>query len=363
MEKKVLFVWFKRYEGILDGGGQANFRCFNALRRIFGEEAIDSLYVHDGNHEGYGKLVCSAFYTLFDYHNGLTPGFVRKLVEMASAYDYVFLSTSLFGLVARELKRHGYGGKIIVHFHNVESVYYDAYVPKWLPGRQFIIRCADHNDGFSCRYADKVLVLNERDGRMLEQRYGRCPDAVLPLALPDSFLGTDMQAMTSECPLCVFIGSCFPPNNEGVLWFVRNVLPHVHVRFKVVGKGMSRLKAAHECLKDIDFVSDAPDLRPYFEEADFVVLPIFSGSGMKVKTCEALMHGKNILGTDEAFEGYMLDTEKIGGRCNTAADFIARLEGYSRCPVRRFNSYARSVYLQNYSDSATENIFRSIFNE
>ena len=32
---------------------------------------------------------------------------------------------------------------------------------------------------------------------------------------------------------------------------------------------------------------------------------------MKVKTCEALMYGKNILGTTETFEGYELDMHHL----------------------------------------------------
>ncbi len=37
---------------------------------------------------------------------------------------------------------------------------------------------------------------------------------------------------------------------------------------------------------------------------DYIISPIFVGGGMKVKTCEALMYGKNIIGTSESFEGY-----------------------------------------------------------
>ena len=55
-------------------------------------------------------------------------------------------------------------------------------------------------------------------------------------------------------------------------------------------------------------------------EGKSVTSEVETGSGMKVKTCEALMYGKNILGTDEAFEGYELDTARVGGRCNNAED-------------------------------------------
>ena len=87
---------------------------------------------------------------------------------------------------------------------------------------------------------------------------------------------------------------------------------------KIVGKGMGRIRDNYYVPENVEIVGDAPDLLPYFEEADIMVLPIFKGSGMKVKTCESLMYGKNIIGTDEAFEGYALDYSKAGGKCNTA---------------------------------------------
>jgi hypothetical protein len=30
----------------------------------------------------------------------------------------------------------------------------------------------------------------------------------------------------------------FAPNNEGILWFIKNVFPHVHISLTIVGKGM-----------------------------------------------------------------------------------------------------------------------------
>ncbi len=82
---------------------------------------------------------------------------------------------------------------------------------------------------------------------------------------------------------------------------------------------------------------------------------------MKVKTCESLMYGKNIIGTNEAFEGYNVDYERIGGRCNTAEEFIACLKGFEQNPRPRFNAYSRQVYLEKYSYSAIENLFKKLF--
>ncbi len=363
---KVLFISFKKYNTILEGGGIANQRNVNAAVNILGKDNVDVYYVHDENKKrNVMDYVISAFLFPFGYFNGLTPSKVRDIVKKASGYDYVFINTSLFGIIAKKLKESGYKGKVITHFHNVESAYYESYLSKNLPLRSIIINCAFKNDGYCCKYGDEILTLNQRDSCMLQQLYGKSATAIVPITFADKFDESvvDRFVMTSKRPLCLFIGSCFNANNEGVLWFVNNVLPHVDVRFKVVGKGMSRLKEEYECMKDIDVVSDAPDLAPYFLEADFMILPIFSGSGMKVKTCESLMYGKNILGSTETFEGYSLDFNKVGGCCNTADEYISLLNRYIEHPVERYNIYSRNVYKENYSDKASLDLFLKIFSD
>ena len=113
-------------------------------------------------------------------------------------------------------------------------------------------------------------------------------------------------------------------------------------------------------LQHIEVISDVPDLMPYIEQADIIVLPIFSGSGMKVKTCEALMYGKNIVGTKEAFEGYTADYNRLCGLCNTDEEFIACLNNIAAHPIPRFNTYARQIYLEHYSYQAVQNLFRTL---
>lgn len=362
--RKVLYIGFKRYNSILNGGGLENERTLRILRKEFGDDCVDEYYMID---ERIGRSLWSkllaVYYTLFDYHNGLTPKKVHEIIAKANEnYDYVFISTSVLGILAKALKEAGYKGKVIVHFHNIEEIYYDAITPKWLPGRQFVVRCAAHNDRYSCDYADKIITLSKRDSDYLFAHYGRKADAVIGIGLKDRCKSViEDGTMTKEVANCLFLGSYFAPNNEGVLWFVNNVLPYVNIRFRIVGKGMATLKQQNECLKDVEVLSDVPDLEPFFQEADFMILPIFSGSGMKVKTCESLMYGKNIIGSDETFEGYEIDANRAGKRCNTAEEYIAAINEFCRHPIKRFNVYSRQAFLENYSEEVTDEKFLKVF--
>lgn len=358
---KILFIRYKKSKNILEGGEQGSQKNYNVLSKLVGEDSITTYYIHDENKKksvvDYAK---GALYFPFNYYFGLTPVRVKEIVQMAQTYDVVFVDRSVFGIVAKKLKQSGYKGRIISFFHNVEVPYFEAKLGN-KPGKSILLRCINANDRYACQYSDKTIALNPRDDNELFTRYGKKADVLIPVAFKDKYQREQYSSeMTRPQPLCLFLGAYFPPNNEGILWFVQNVLPYVNVKMKVVGKGMSRLKEEEQVLKDIEVISDAPDLLPYFEEADIMILPIFKGSGMKVKTCESLMYGKNIIATDEAFVGYEVDYDKVGGKCNTVDEFIACIKDFENNPRPRFNAYSRQMFLENYSEEVVVEKFREV---
>lgn len=362
---RVLFIRYKKSGGILDGGEQVAEMHHNALVQLAGKDCVDTYFLHSQDKKrSLMDYLRGILYFPFNYHFGMTPKKARLLCAKAQAYDIVFIDRSVFGIIAKKLKESDYKGRIVVFFHNIEALYFDSKISKSNPLRSVIIRCADRNDAYSCQYADKVITLNTRDDNALFERYGRHADALIPIAFSDKYNVTKPdEALTRTKPDCLFIGSNFAPNNEGLLWFVKNVLPHVDIHFKVVGKGMEQLKDEEEALRDIDVTGSVPDLTPYIIDADLMILPIFKGSGMKVKTCESLMFGKNILGTDEAFEGYDADYDRIGGKCNTADEFIGKINEFIASPKPRFNTYSRQLFLGRYSETTLFESFKKVLFE
>lgn len=361
---KVLFIRYKKNNGILDGGEQVTEMHHDALLQLVGESNVTTYHVHDENKKrSLLDYFRGALYFPFDYHFGLTPKRVRKLCETAQTFDIVFIDRSVFGIIAKKLKETGYKGRIITFFHNAEASYFDAKLSKRLPFRNVIIRSADHNDAHSFRFSDKTIVLNRRDDDNLSKRYGKHADILIPIVFRDKMKGCPSEELTRKKPECLFIGSYFPPNNEGIVWFAKNVLPHVDINMKVVGKGMDKLKKEEAVLRDIEVIGSVPDLSVYIQEADIMVLPIFKGSGMKVKTCESLMFGKNIIGTNEAFEGYEGDFKQIGGKCNTAEEYIETINNFITHPRPRFNVYSRNLYLERYSEATLVDNMRKVLFE
>lgn len=360
---KILIIRYKKTLGVPEGGEQGSEKNLIVLRQIAGEENVDTYFIHDeAHHRTAWEYLQGVMYMPLGYYFGLTPKRVKEIIHLAQGYDVVFVDRSVFGIVAKRLKESGYRGRVVCFFHNVEVVYFSAkYSNKFNPMRWLVVPCADRNDRWSCRYADRTISLSTRDDEELFRRYGRHADVLIPVAFVDRYKrDTYPSELTAEKPLCMFLGAYFPANVEGIEWFVKNVLPKVNIRMQIVGKGMEKLKEAEWMRPDIEVLSNVPDLEPLFEGADIMVLPIFKGSGMKVKTCESLMYGKNIIGTPEAWSGYELDYAKAGACCLTTDEFITAINDFCTHPRPRHNAYSREVFVNQYSADRMVDKFRAV---
>lgn len=360
---RILIIRYKKTRGVPEGGEQGSEKNLVVLRQIAGEANVDTYFIHDeAHHRTLWEYLLGVMYMPFGYYFGLTPKRVKEIVRMAQGYDVVFVDRSVFGIVAKRLKETGYRGRVVCFFHNVEVVYFSAkYSNKLNPMRWLVVPCADRNDGWSCRYADRTIALSTRDDDELFRRYGRHADVLIPVAFVDRYKRDSYSSeLTASTPLCMFLGAYFPANVEGIEWFVKNVLPKVDIRMQIVGKGMEKLKEAEWMKPDIEVLANVPNLEPLFEAADIMVLPIFKGSGMKVKTCESLMYGKNIIGTPEAWSGYELDYSKAGACAFTPDEFVAAIDDFCRHPRPRFNTYSRQFFLEQHSADKMVEKFRAV---
>ena len=155
----------------------------------------------------------------------------------------------------------------------------------------------------------------------------------------------------------LFVGSYFFGNTKGLSWFCKEVLPYTDIHLTIVGSGMESFKKDIDSFNRISIFSNVPDLAPFYRDADFVVLPITTGGGMKVKTAEALKYGKYIIGTKEALNGYDIDSN-IATECKNAEDFITAIRLLNR--QLKYNAYSRELFLDKYSYNTTLKLFSDI---
>ncbi|CAN5181030.1 hypothetical protein BH11BAC6_BH11BAC6_02060 [soil metagenome] len=355
--KKVLFI--SSFIGLENtGGGIASSRNLELCKRIFDKYITDAYgfsfkEIATGNGISYLPSNDTALKTFTNYAIGNAGGLsykniasIKKLVEIGN-YDYVFLDGSLLGKIARHVKEKT-GAKLIVFFHNIEKEFFRQVYgnnPAYIP----LQRSAAYNEKLSADFADHILCFNQRDAFKIEKIYGKKISYIFPVTVEDQLNTHKIVSKKSEPKSLLFVGSDFPANTEGLLWFAKEVMPYVDAKLFVIGKGMEKYTSLFKN-SNIEIIGTVSKTEPYYYDADALVAPLFSGGGMKVKTAEALMMGKSVIGTTEAWQGYD-EAVSSGYVCNTAKEFI---ECINNLPPIMFNKMARKFYEQHYSPTTLE---------
>ena len=282
-----------------------------------------------------------------------------KHIICTERIELVFLDSSLLGLLAKKIKQQYPTVKIITFFHNIEYLYYKRELDiSQNVILRYLLPIIRKNEQTACLYSDAVITLNERDSQQLHSLYGRKADYSIPITLEDRLPSSpiDRDETDKRPPNMLFVGSYFSMNIEGIRHFVQHILPHTQAKLTIVGTGMKQLEERIRKNERIELFDYVEDLSKLYEEADFVVIPIYSGSGMKVKTAEALMYGKYIIGTPEAFTGYSISPE-TGKLCTNDQKFI---EAINRCSQRGFNPASRELFLKKYSNLHAKEVFKEM---
>jgi len=283
----------------------------------------------------------------------------RKLLKELGDFDYVFIDGTARGSFSRRTIRKI---KAITFFHNVE---YDYYCQKNAGARglkklksYLQNRTEYYYERRLCKNSEVIITLNQRDSDHLKQLYGRGSDLLLPTSMEDAYQETDFPQSNDASKYLLFVGSDFFGNTEGLFWFCEKCMPYVKMPLIVAGLGMDKYKDRYSS-DNIQFYGYVDDLAGLYRNAAAVVLPIISGSGMKTKTCEAMMQGKVIFGTRESFEGYQLSEDCI--LCNDAGEFIEKINSYLDAGARPYSAANRELFLKNYEKSVVEKKFLDFF--
>lgn len=301
----------------------------------------------------FGKQAIKLYYMLKGRLLGVTPKIENDIIQYIKEFkpEFVFINSSNLGVTARKIKRECPHIRLITLLHNVEFIYaQDAWKTSHKLYKLLTLIATKYNERLIVKYSSVIIALNTRDSEKLLELYDRPADKILPICLRDRFDESLLKEREKDQQkIALFVGSNFYANYYGIRWFIKNVAPYIDgVKVLIVGNGFERNKQELELYNNVEVVGTVDHVDSYYYTSDFVISPIFDGSGMKTKTAEALMFGKTIFGTTEAFQGYNLEYDKVGQICNNAVEFISAINNYN-INTSRFNKYSRKCYEKNFS--------------
>jgi len=211
-------------------------------------------------------------------------------------------------------------------------------------------------------YLDKMKVLvhcSVDDFNFLRLRLPHQQHVLAMPTIDENFVSSVETACQSPAdPIdLLFVGQSTDPNCAAMKWFFEQVWPLIADRgysIKIVGQiDMLVRKDLPEIYKAYGsyFVGQVAGLAPYYRAARCVFAPMVSGTGISVKTIEALALGKPFVGTSKAYRGMPMDRIAQAG-----------LQGHDT-PQDFANAIAHALSQQRQAGETSRGAYASLFSK
>jgi glycosyltransferase involved in cell wall biosynthesis len=281
-----------------------------------------------------------AFWNIFSeesYHitRFVSDTFEKKLIQVLQQndFDVVQLETPVLSHYVPVIRKYS-KALVAMRSHNVEHEIWERMAENrsFFPLKWYLRQAAKKLKRYELKHLndyDLLLAITSRDLKILKEMGLKKPSAVIPIGLDVRDYKPDLRSFQSS-PSISFIGSLdWMPNQEGLRWFLDNVWDtlvqnHPGISLEVAGRNtpswVRNLKK-----KNVKVLGEIPDSIRFINSHSLMVVPLFSGSGMRVKILEGMALGKVVLSTSLGLEGIEARDEKEVFIANTPEGFINNL--------------------------------------
>lgn len=174
---------------------------------------------------------------------------------------------------------------------------------------------------------DGVIPITNKDAAVLRELGCRKPMEAIPFGVQPA----DVASVSVEPNTLYHLGSMdWMPNQEGVQWFLDKVWPKVHQMLPQLTLYLAGRKMPEEMMnlhvEGVRVVGEVPDAMAFMASKQINVVPLLSGSGIRVKIIEALSAGKVVVTTSIGAEGINYTDGKDLLIADTPDQFVEQLQ-------------------------------------
>lgn len=257
-----------------------------------------------------------AFKNLFSdksYHveRFISDDFNKKLIEILKKDKFDIVQLEMIYMAPYiETIRELSDAKIVLRAHNVEHLIWEriAKKTKFLPKRWYInhlvrtlrnyeLEAINKVDGIAAiTYKDAAFFRGETAVPVVDIPYGVNPEEFIP------------NYEVKEKPTLYHIGSMnWMPNEEGIYWFLKNVWDKVAKRNPDLTLNLAGRHTPQWLMnlkkRNVNVLGEVPDAKEFISNNDIAIVPLLSGSGIRIKIIESMAMGRTVVTTMVGAEG------------------------------------------------------------
>lgn len=262
------------------------------------------------------KLVLNFFFSRKPYNaiRFVNKNFKELLINILQAkqFDVIQLEGLYLCPYIDSIRKYS-KALISLRAHNVELEIWERiylneknWLKKWY-FKSLAARLSIFETNYLNKY-DVIVPITERDAKRFDVLGNKKPSFAAPMGINPFDLDLKMEDVL-EYSIFHLGGLDWPPNQEGLIWFLENVWQELlkklpNLVFYVAGRNApeSLIKKFFE-YDNIIFHGEIAKAQKYMISKGMMIVPLLSGSGMRVKIIEGMALGKIIVSTPIGAEG------------------------------------------------------------
>ncbi len=278
----------------------------------------------------------------------------KRLNLDLSIYDYVYMDFTKLDYVAKDVVKKAI--PLVVRAHNVECDYAkNDYIASKNIIKWFTLLVAKSHEKYIVSHATKLVTLTQNDLNRFKDIYGLDDNktCIIPICLDNPSANGNTE--THDTTRLLVTGSLwYGVNLDGILWMINEALPKTKSNFVLRIAGGHPSEEFKQLCKEkaIELIDTPPSMREHLEWCDAVVVPIFSGAGMKVKIAEALSYGKPLITTSFGAIGYDVKDSCNSYIADNPNEFAEAIDSYCELPTKdrkQMSKNALNLFEQKYN--------------
>jgi glycosyltransferase involved in cell wall biosynthesis len=310
--------------------------------------------------DAFSALVTSDSYNISRF---FSSDFNKRLIELLTQteYDVIHLESLFLTPYIYTIRRYS-KAKVILRSHNLEHLIWErlANLEKNRVKKIYLQHLSKKLKTYEIKVlndVDAIATISSEDYKRYKMLNCKVPLKNLPFGLDiDDYHPSYKENILKKTLDLFHLGSMdWLPNVKAVNWFLDDVFPklnNIPIRLNLAGKNMP-VYLLDIKTKNLIVKSEVDSAIKYMSKFDVMVVPLMSGSGMRIKIIEAMALGKTVISTSIGLEGIDVEDGKEVLIANSSEEFIEKIKHlYSNLDeIKIIGQNARLFIEKNHSNS------------
>lgn len=370
--------------GLLQSGHKVKVLAIETYKHPAQMQSMPSSYIRQTRFESvYVNTrinVFEAFFSLLkgnSYHvfRFYSKEMVHKLITVLKEEDFdIVQMESLFVAPYIDVIRTYSKAKVVLRMHNVEHIIWERIAQNhssWF--KKFLLTKFNHQlKDYECSIIEKLdgyMTISDVDHDFFHEQNPNVPGITVPFAINMEDYQMEDDYIPSNNPELFHIGSMnWLPNVEALEWFLDDIFPSIIKRFPsmtftVAGRGIPD-RIRRYASDNVLIEGEVENANDFMTSKDIMVVPLLSGSGIRIKIIEGMALGKTVITTTIGAEGLKVEHGKNIFIADTAEEFADIVEKCVKTPdlCTIIGENARNYIALNHNNEVVTQELISFYN-